>query len=565
MKKLLSVLIMLAMLVSCFAFAESENALQKDVVILFTSDIHCAVDQNWGFAGLADVRDTLANDNYVLLVDNGDAIQGEPVGTMTTGGAIVNLMNTVKFDSKTIGNHEFDYGMDRFMELASQSNVPYISCNFTFNGEPVFDPYVIKEFDGVKIAFVGVTTPKTFTSSTPAYFQDAEGNFIYGFCEGNNGQDLYDAVQKAVDAARAEGASYVFLQAHLGIEDECSPWTSSEVIANTTGIDALMDGHSHSVIDPEQTIEVEGMTLKMSDVKNAAGENVMLIACGTKLGYIGAITISAETGAVSGKLYAWTGEENATVTNGLTGYAVDAVNEATAELNAKLATVVAHTENPLCIYDPVVTDVRLVRNTETNLGDLCADAYRNQAGNVDIAFVNGGGIRVNVAAGDITMNDILKVHPFGNSLTVVEATGAQIADYLEHVTRLVPGEFGGFAQVSGITYEVHIYIDSSVVVDDHNMFAGVTGERRVKNIMIGGEPIDMDKIYTVASTDYILLNNGDGVTAFDGCTVLQESVKLDNQVLLDYIIDTLGGVVGEEYADAFGQGRIVVVAEAPAN
>jgi len=566
MKKLLVLLLSLAMLFSVMAFPaaaegeEAEAALQQDVTILFTSDIHCGVSSDWGFAGLAAIRDYFATKGHVVLVDDGDAIQGEPVGTMTTGSAIVDIMNAVGYDSKIMGNHEFDYGMDRFMELAAASEAPYVSCNFTYNGELVFDPYIIKEFDGVKIAFVGVTTPETFTSSTPTYFQDENGNFVYGFCEGNDGQNLYAAVQSAVDAARAEGAAYVFLQAHLGIESSCSPYMSTEVIANTTGIDAVLDGHSHSVIDPATTIEVAGVEMKVSDVKNADGENVMLMACGTKLGYIGAVTISAKDGSLSGALYPWQFADNAQTVFAIDGYAAEAVEVATAELSEKLATVVAHTDVALNIMDPVATDVRIIRNLETNLGDLCADAYRDQSG-ADVAFVNGGGIRAALPEGDITLNDILKVHPFGNSLTVIEATGQQIVDYLEWVCRATPDECGGFAQVSGMSFEIHTYIPTSVKTDERNMFAGVEGERRIQNVKIGGEDIVLDKVYTVASHDYMLLNNGDGVTAFDGCKVLLESVKLDNQVLIDYITGTLGGNIGAEYADPYGQGRIVVVNE----
>lgn len=567
MKKLFALLLALTMLFSLMAFPASaegeEPALEQDVVILFTSDIHCGVDADWGFAGLAAVRDYFAQKAHVVLVDNGDAIQGEPIGTMTKGSAIVDIMNAVGYDSKIPGNHEFDYGMERFMELAAASEAPYISCNFTYNGELVFDPYVIKEFDGVKIAFVGVTTPETFTSSTPTYFQDENGNFVYGFCEGNDGQNLYTAVQNAVDAAREEGAQYVFLQAHLGIEEACSPYMSVEVIANTTGIDAVLDGHSHSIIDPATKLEIAGSEVSLGAVKNAAGEDVMLMACHTKLSHIAAVTVSAADGSISGKLYPWQFEDNAATVFGLEGYAVDAVEAASAELNEKLGTVVAHSDVDLVINDPVATDVRIVRNLETNLGDLCADAYRDQAGGADIAFVNGGGIRKAIAAGDITLNDILKVHPFGNSLTMIEATGQQVIDYLEWACKSAPGEFGGFAQVSGISFEIHTYIESSVITDDHNMFAGVAGERRVKNVMVNGEPIDLEKTYTVASHDYMLLNNGDGVTSFDGCKVLIESAKLDNQVLIDYITGTLGGVVGAEYSDPYGQGRIVVINEAP--
>ena len=193
MKKFLALLLAMMMLMSVAALAEeaTEPALTQDVVILFTSDAHCGIDQGWGYAGVAAIRDGLAKTNHVVLVDNGDAIQGEPVGTMTSGKALVELMNAVGYDIATIGNHEFDYGMENFLDLAKNvAKYPYISANFSYNDELVFDPYIIKEFDGVKIAFVGVTTPKTITSSTPVYFQDENGNFVYTFKQDDTGEKL---------------------------------------------------------------------------------------------------------------------------------------------------------------------------------------------------------------------------------------------------------------------------------------------------------------------------------------------------------------------------------------
>ena len=229
--------------------------------------------------------------------------------------------------------------------------------------------------------------------------------------------------------------------------------------------------------------------------------------------------------------------------------------------------MVATTEVVLTVNDPVAVDdagkpIRMVRRAETNLGDVCADAYLDQSG-ADIAFVNGGGIRANIDAGEITLNEILSVHPFGNSLTVIEVTGQQLLDALEWGARNVPGENGGFLQVAGLTYEIHSYIESGCQSDENGMFTGVKGEYRVKNVMVGGEPLDLTRTYTLASHDYMLLNHGDGYNMFNGCTVLQESVKLDNQVLMDYITGTLNGVVGEEYADLTGQGRIVILEEKP--
>ncbi|MBQ6383130.1 MAG: bifunctional metallophosphatase/5'-nucleotidase [Clostridia bacterium] len=550
MKRLLGILLVLCLFLSCAATAENAApALEKDVIVLYTSDVHCGVDQGWGYAGLYTIKESLSASNHVFLVDDGDAIQGEPIGTMTRGEAIINIMNTVGYDIAIPGNHEFDYGMERFLELTEKANYPYISCNFNKEGEFVFDPYIIKEADGVKIAFVGVTTPMAPRSSTPRYFMNDEGKFIYGFLQDETGELLYSAVQKAVDDARAEGAQYVIVIGHLGDEAEVSPWMYSEVIANTTGIDAWLDGHSH---DTEQVV-----------MKNKNGEDVVRSACGTKLANIGALTIKTD-GTISSELFGWNSRIPAPKLLNLDNEAARAVAAATDELNEALSEVVAKTSADLLINDPKArTDdgrpVRIIRRTETNLGDLCADAYLDQSGGADIAFVNGGGIRITISKGDITRNDILKVHPFGNSLTVIEVTGQQVLDALEWSVHSLPGEFGGFNQVAGITFEVDPTIESPCVMDENTMFSHVdeTRERRIRNVLVKGEPLDPEKLYKLVSVDYQLLNNGDGYTMYAGANVLQESVKLDNQVLLDYITGTLGGVIGEEYAAPYGQGRIV--------
>ena len=552
MKKFLAFLLALTMLLGVGALAEEDAPLfQQDVMVLFTSDVHCGIESNFGYAGLAMVRDAYKNAGYhVLLVDNGDSIQGEPVGTMTTGEANIKLMNAVGYDIATMGNHEFDYGMERFFELSKMANFPYVSCNFNKGGELQFAPYVVKEFDGVKIAFVGISTPKTLTSSTPKYFQDENGNFIYGFFEDETGEGLYNAVQKAVDDARAEGATFVVALAHLGNEDECRPFTYADVIANTTGINALLDGHSHD------TDHVE--------MRNKARETVLRQGCGTKLEGVGYLKIAAKNGAMKAGVMMWNNDDfNATQLYQLDTDVTKAVAEATETLNVKLAEVVARTDVELTINDPVAKTeegkpVRIIRNAETNLGDLCADAYRYVSG-ADIAFVNGGGIRVSIKEGDITLNDILKVHPFGNALCVCEATGQQILDALEFGAKDVPGEFGGFLQVSGLTYEIHTYLPSTVKMDEKRMFVGVEGEYRVKNVMVGGEPLDLEKIYTLASHNYMLQGQGDGYTIFEDNVYTQESVMLDNQVLITYITEGLNGVVGADYANPYGQGRIVAV------
>ena len=558
-KKLLSLLLALVMvcsLVGGMAFADDDPAAAErsaDIVILFTSDVHCGIDQGFGYAGLSEVYDHLAaQGNKVILVDDGDNIQGEPIGTMTKGEALVDLMNKVGYSVAIPGNHEFDYGMDQFLSLAKQAKFSYVSCNFNREGELVFDPYVIRELDGMKVAFVGVTTPKTLTSSTPRYFQDENGEFVYGFFQDETGEGVYNAVQSAVDGARAEGADYVVVLGHMGNEEECHPWTYSDVISNVSGIDVFLDGHSH---DTDQVV-----------MKDKDGKEVIRAACGTKLACIGWCRIDTE-GKITTGLYTWNNNESAPALLGIANKTSAFVDKATSALEKKLTEVVANSQVLLTINDPEAVDangkpIRMVRRAETNLGDLCADAYRSQSG-ADIAFVNGGGVRVSINAGKITLNDILKVHPFGNAMCVIEVSGQQILDALEWGARAVPGENGGFLQVSGLSYEIHSYIESPCKTDENTMFAGIEGERRVQNVLVDGKPIDPEATYTLASHDYMLLNNGDGYTMFDGAPLLQDRVKLDNQVLIDYITETLGGVIGEEYEELTGQGRIVIVEEKP--
>ena len=550
MKKFLALLLSVMMLLGCTAMAEeaAPAGLTKDIVILFTSDVHAGLDMGWGYAGLAAVRDSYAVNNHVVLVDNGDAIQGETIGTLTNGKALVEMMNAVGYDVAVPGNHEFDYGMDNFLTLANEeAEYPYVSANFTYKDKSVFAPYIIKEFEGVKVAFVGVTTPKTITSSTPTYFQDENGNYVYGFCQDDTGAKFYAAIQGAVDAARAEGAQYVIICGHLGTEETCEPYTSIDVIYNVSGIDAVLDGHAHEV-------------MPSNVVKGVDGKDVVRVACGTKLANIGMLTISAD-GAITGSLLSWTNDVAPTQLFQLTGDVVDACNAKIAELEVVRQTVVAFTENTLYINDPEA-GVRIIRNAETNLGDLCADAYRAISG-ADVAFVNGGGVRAQIPAGDITLDQIYSVHPFGNVMCMVEVSGQQILDALEWGARNNPGENGGFLQVSGLTYEIHTYVPSSCVQDENGMFVSVDGEYRVKYVMVGGEPLDVNKTYTLASHNYMLKSTGDGYAMFAGAKLLIDETLIDNQVLITYITQVLGGVVGADYANPYGQGRIVGVPEAP--
>ena len=563
MKRIIVALLAALMLLSCTACAgkaqpettpetpvEQETEKNGEIYILYTSDIHCGIDKGFGLAGLQQVRDTLESQGYTtILVDDGDAIQGEPIGTLSEGEAMIELMNEMHYDAAIPGNHEFDYGADRFLELTKLAKFPYISCNFNYMGEMLLDPYVMVDAAGLKIAFVGVTTPKTIGSSSPTHFQNEAGEYVYDFLKDNNGESLYAAVQSAVDAARDEGADLVYVMGHCGLEEDCRPWTYADIIEHTRGIDVFLDGHSH---DTEQVV-----------MKNMDGESVTRSACGTKLSCIGYSHISAEGEVLETGIWSWANKVSVPALLGIDNAVGTKVEAAQAVLQDQLGQVVAHTPFQLTIYDPEEADatgnpVRMVRRAETNLGDLCADAYRDQ-GQADIALVNGGGVRVDIEKGDITYGDILSVAPFGNSLCVLEVTGQQVLDALEWGVRSVPEQNGSFPQVSGLSFEVDVSIESGCIADENDMLLSIEGERRVKNVLVGGEPIDPEKTYTLAGHDYMLLQIADGYTMFRDAPILQDKVKIDNQVLIDYIRDTLGGEIGAEYADPYGQGRIVIL------
>ena len=526
MRKFLSLLLTMAMVLS-LAVTVNAAAPKEDITILHTNDVHCDYEKYAKVATLHKSAD--------LLVDAGDHVQGGVIGTLSKGEYIVDIMNYLKYDAAVPGNHEFDYGMDQFLHIAKDlAKYPYISANFTGkDGKPYFDAYKMFEVKGVKVAFVGVCTPETFTKSTPTYFQDANGNYIYGFCEGNNGADLYNAVQKAIDAAKAAGADYVIGLGHLGIDEQSSPWMSKEVIANTTGFDAFIDGHSHSTFS--------------ETIKDKSGKEVVFEQTGTKLANVGKLTIKTDGTIAHENIDLSAVEEDADAKAYIAGI--------TEKFDALQKKVVAKTTVTLTTKG--ADGKRAVRSAETNLGDLCADAYRLLLG-ADVAFVNGGGVRADINAGDITYGDIINVHPFGNSACLVEVTGQQLKDALELGSAAYPGESGGFLQVSGLTYTINADIPSSVVKNDKSEFVKVYGAYRVSDIMVGGQPLDVNKTYTLASHNYMLKDAGDGYTMFGtkNVKVLQDEVMIDNQVLINYIVEKLGGVVGAEYAAP--QGRITI-------
>jgi uncharacterized repeat protein (TIGR02543 family) len=509
----------------------------KDIAVLFTGDVHCAVDDNIGYAGLAAFKKELESQGVqVLLVDTGDAIQGAPIGSLSGGKMPISIMNRLGYCAMTLGNHEFDYGQEALGRLSEMAEFPFLSLNFVdmAGGEPIYRPYTIMERYGVKIAFVGVSTPTTLTSSTPKFFMDDNGRYKYSFLQDESGKKLWDATQKAVDAARKEGADYVIAMTHLGIDASTAPYLSTELIANTSGIDVVLDGHSHSVIECDRVL-------------NKDGKRVLMSSTGTGLNNIGCLLID-RNGGLSTRLVSDYEKKD----EGTTAY----INSLKAEFGKQLEQPVASVRNDLVTEDPV-TGVRIVRRAETNLGDLCADAIR-AATNADIAVMNGGGIRAGIKAGETTYGDVLSVFPFGNHLCTIQVTGQQLLDALELSVSAVPDEYGGFLQVSGLTFTYRTDIQSPVKRDDSGMFAGIEGERRVETVMVNGEPLSADKTYTLAGTEYTLRDSGDGYSMFAGCPVLEADVGLDFDVLVDFLTD---GYLKDTsvYQEPYGDGRIEAV------
>lgn len=517
-------------------------ALDHDVVILHTNDTHCGIEENMGYAGLVWYENQMKEETpYVTLVDTGDAIQGAPVGTLSEGEYLVQIMNKAGYDFAVPGNHEFDYGMEKLLGLSARLDCGYSACNFVNlpSKTQVFAPYRIMEYDDIQVAFVGVATPESITKSTPAYFQDQFGRYRFSFCEDETGEALYSQVQSAVDQARGEGADYVIMVGHLGDNGITEKWSSRSVIANTTGIDAAIDGHSHEVC--------------VENVPNENGEMVVLTQTGTKFANIGKLTITTD-----GQIQA---SHVSAVTDAEGNPAKDAemesfINGIKSQYEESLKVVLGRTDVDLMDKDPE-TGLRAVRKAETNLGDLCADASRYMMG-ADIGFMNGGGIRAGIEAGDITYEDALSVFPYGNMICMAEVSGQKIKDALEMGVKNYPEESGGFIHVSGLTYTVDSSVPSSVVLDEKRNFVSVGGEYRVRDIYVGEEPLDVNRTYTLASHNYWLKSGGDGMSMLMGCPILKDETMVDVDTITSYISEYLGGTVGEEYKDPRGQGRITI-------
>ena len=553
------------------AFAEETNCFfgdKADVTILYTNDVHTYIDNTSPkptYAAIAALKKSIEDTGRdVLLVDAGDHIQGTAYGSMDDGATIIELMNEAGYDLATPGNHEFDYGMARAKAVLREADFPYVSCNWVdlrtgFNVLP-----------SVKFFFVGVTTPETFTKSTPAYFMnDAQTKYIYDILGGEDGQKLYDAVQKAIDKAEFWGADTIIGLGHLGVDPSSSPWTSEEVIAHTHGFTAFIDGHSHTVMANKQ-------------VTDASGKAVTLTQTGSYFKNIGKMTVGAD-GTITTELID-------------TYEGLDAAVAATASnwisaVDDMLGEEIAVGDTKFYINDPA-TGKRRIRSGETNLGDFVADGiytYFNEIEELhcDIAIMNGGGIRTDVEAGPWSFKTCKTVSPFGNVACLMSVTGQQIQDALEFGARFAGAEGkenGGFLQVAGARYTIHTGTPNTVQTNDKNVWTGSAATPRVRNVEIYDkttgtyQPLDPNATYALAGMNYTLRNLGDGFAMFDGATLIKDYVSEDYLVMSSYAA-MFGGVDANglphlasanspladypgyllNYEDPYGAGRIQMI------
>lgn len=561
------------------AFAEETNCFfgdKADVTILYTNDVHTYIDNKSPkptYAAIAALKKSIEDTGRdVLLVDAGDHIQGTAYGSMDDGATIIELMNEAGYDLATPGNHEFDYGMARAKAVIQEADFPYVSCNWVdlrtgFNVLPSVKFFFV---GGRKIAFVGVTTPETFTKSTPAYFMnDAQTKYIYDILGGEDGQKLYDAVQKAIDKAEFWGADTIIGLGHLGVDPSSSPWTSEEVIAHTHGFTAFIDGHSHTVMANKQ-------------VTDASGKAVTLTQTGSYFKNIGKMTVGAD-GTITTELI--------NTYEGLDAAVAATASNWISAVDDMLGEEIAVGDTKFYINDPA-TGKRRIRSGETNLGDFVADGiytYFNEIEELhcDVAIMNGGGIRTDVEAGPWSFKTCKTVSPFGNVACLMSVTGQQIQDALEFGARFAGAEGkenGGFLQVAGARYTIHPMIPNTVQTDDKNVWIGSATTPRVSNVEIYDkttgtyQPLDPNATYALAGMNYTLRNLGDGFAMFDGATLIKDYVSEDYLVMSSYAA-MFGGVDANglphlasanspladypgyllNYEDPYGAGRIQMI------
>lgn len=491
------------------------NDIKKSVVILYENDVHCGID---GYTQMRGLRDAIvrSDTSVVGMVSAGDFLQGDLAGAISQGKYVVDIMKNMGYDAVTLGNHEFDYGVPRMQELLPQINTNVVCVNLTKYGDPtpMYPGYVIKQYGKKRIAFVGICTPETMRSEAYSFFEK-DGTQIYDL----HTDECFTMVQEAVDKARKEGADHVVLLSHLGEATSETGVDSHTMIAKTRGIDAVLDGHTHSVIPCDW-------------VENLDGEKIPVTQTGTKFANVGKLWLSPE-----GKFIPMlvSKDENPFVND-----AIMATTDSIKTLLQKLA----GKEIGTTAFDLIAIEGSSwpVRVKEMPLGNLVADAYRAKM-DTQIGIANGGGLRSSIKAGTITLGDVIAVQPNDNNMIILEVTGTELPTMLSKCTAKCPEADGSFPQVSGLKFTIH------------------TASHKVTDVMVQDkgadtyQPIDPNGKYTVATIDYAL--SGGFYRTLQNCKLMSLTDVLSRDALAEYLATNLKGVVPDKYKDV--EGRITIV------
>ncbi len=539
---LLSVVMTLTLLVSS-AWADEPKPLDGKTVILHTNDVHGSIELYAKVAAMKD--DYEARGAQVILADAGDYSQGTVYVSVNKGKDAVTMMNAAGYDVATIGNHEFDYGYAQLKSNLDSAVFKVVCANVLQDGSPVFDAYTMINKGGVQVAFVGLETPEAQTKANPALIQGL--TFLAG-------EEMYDAVQTQVDAARTAGADIVIVLTHLGVDSSSEPNTSYDLYKKVKDIDFIIDGHSHTVM-----------------TKGPEGEPIQ--STGTALNNIGVITIDNATKKIESNelIPIWHTEE----VDGKEVPVYDYTKSDETVANAAKAII-----DPIdADYDQKFAESAVDlngakapgnRTEETNLGDLITDAMmwaiKTKAPGVDmnnaVAITNGGGIRAAIAKGDITKKDVNTVLPFGNTLAVVYVKGSELLEALEVSTYCTPKSLGGFPQFAGMEVELNTACeyDANDTTYPGSTYFGPKSINRITIKTVNGKAFDKDATYAVITNNF-LAAGGDTYYAFAAAqTQFDTGLPLD-EILMEYITVELNGVVTDKYAAP--QGRLTIVNNPP--
>ena len=508
-----------------FAAETGASGLNDNIAVLYSGDINGGVDSNIGLAGMAAYANEMkTKSRYVELVDVGNAVSGSVLASTSKGEYVVEALNAAGYTTAVPGAGEFSYGVSRLVTgLSKTASYQYVSCNFTstITGDTVFKPYRIAAYGDTKVAYVGISDPDIM-ASYESYFKNSDGTYAYSFADGNDGKELYAAVQSAVDKAKGEGAQYIIALGSLRDTNDAA-YTAKSIIENTSGINAFINSNSGKALSGEQVRTKDGMYALLT----SPGE-------GTK--NIGVLTLSASDKTVSTQL--------------ISSYKLkdiktkDAIDTLTKEYSGDLNEAFATTSSRLAATNG--SGVRVVESSETNLGDLAADAYRTVTG-ADIAFVEASEIKADIAVGGMSYNDVMRALPGNKNISVAKVSGFDLLDALEMSARLYPNKNSGFLQVSGLTFDIQETVIPSVTVDGLGSFVSVDDDYRVTNVMINGKELDLMGTYTVAGTND-LLNGKTGYTMLTNGPLTKVNVAVDNQALITYILNNLKGSVGGAYS-----------------